>query len=88
MATVKNDNQHESFKLKDGESWKKTFKSAHTDDRPSWDGEKSKKMCIRFHILGNCFEDCDRKESHVPKDQIPTEKVTEMCKFIAKCRGE
>ena len=85
---VKNDSQHEAFKLKEGEIWKKKFKSAFVDNRPTWDGEKTKKMCTRFHILGNCFDNCDRKESHVPKDQIPAAKVAEMCAFIAKCRGE
>ncbi len=87
-ASVKNNDQHEAFKLRESEVWKKTFKTAHANDRPSWDGEKSKKMCIRYHILGNCFEDCDRRESHVPKANIPADKVAEMCAFIAKCRNE
>ena len=85
---VKNDSQHEAFKMKPGETWKKTFKKAQVDHRPSWNGVKSKQMCIKFHIEGSCFTTCDRVESHVPKDQIPAEKVTEMCSFIAKCRGE
>lgn len=87
-APVKNNSQHDSFKMKAGETWKKTFKSAHADSRPSWNGEKTKKMCIRWHIHGECFESCDRKESHVPKEDIPADKVVEMCTFIAKCRGE
>ncbi len=87
-VTVKNKSQHKSFKLKEGESWKKTFKTVkNTDDRPSWEGKKTKKMCIKYHILGNCFDNCDRLESHVPKDQIPAVKVTEMCAFITKCRN-
>jgi hypothetical protein len=83
---VKNTSQHESFKMKEGEGWKKTFKTAHVHDRPTWDGVNSTKMCIRWHVLGECFDNCDRSESHVPKDAIPAEKVTEMCTFIAKCR--
>lgn len=85
---VKNTNQHEAFKMREGETWKKTFKGVHVSSRPTWDGEKTSKMCIKWHIHGECFECCDRKESHVPKEEIPAAKVTEMCAFIAKCRGE
>ena len=88
LVVVKNTNQHELFAMKPGETWKKTFKSAHVNLRPTWDGVNSQKMCIKYHIEGSCFTTCDRIESHVPKDQIPAEKVAEMCKFIAKCRGE
>ena len=88
LTIIKNSNQHEAFKMRDNESWKKTFKSAHVSSRPTWDGEKSKKMCIRWHILGECFEQCDRKKSHVPGPDVPPGKVSEMCSFIAKCRDE
>ncbi len=88
QVIVKNPSQHEDFKMKLGESWKKNFKTSNVNDRPTWDGEKSTKMCLCWHVLGECFEGCDRKESHVPKDMIPTDKVTGMCAFIAKCRGE
>ena len=88
LVIVKNPDQHKSFKMREGESWRKNFKSANIDDRPTWTGEKTSKMCLRFHILGECFESCDRKESHVPKNQIPAERVADMCRFIAKCRGE
>jgi hypothetical protein len=30
----------------------------------------------------------DRKESHVPKEDIPPMKVKEMCAFMAKCPSE
>ncbi len=74
--------------MKEGETWRKVFKSAHVECRPTWNGDKLSKMCLRWHLLGTCFEACDRKESHVPKDQIPAERVAEMCAFIAKCRNE
>lgn len=88
LVPVKNTSQHEAFVMKPGETWRKNFKSAHVNLRPSWNGEKTQKMCIKYHIEGSCFTTCDRVESHVPKDQIPAEKVAEMCAFIAKCRGE
>lgn len=85
---MKNTSQHEAFVMKPGETWKKNFKSTHVNHRPSWNGKNTQKMCIKFHIEGSCFSTCDRVESHIPKDQIPAEKVAEMCAFIAKCRGE
>jgi hypothetical protein len=88
LVPVKNLDQHEAFKMREGESFRKNFKTAHKEDRPTWDGTKSSKMCIRYHILGQCFESCDRKESHLPKEQLPADKVEEMRAFIAKCRGE
>ena len=87
-VTVKNSNQHEAFKLRQGENWSKTFKNAHVSDRPGWNGTTTQKMCVRWHILGDCYEDCSRKESHVPQCAIPAEKVDEMKSFMAKCRGE
>jgi hypothetical protein len=88
LVPVKNTDQHEAFKMREGESWKKNFKTAHKESRPTWNGTKSTKMCIRYHILGKCFASCDGIESHVPKDNIPPEKVREMCAFIATCHGK
>jgi hypothetical protein len=45
-------------------------------------------MCIKWHIHGECYENCDRKGSHIPKDHIPPAKVKEMCAFMEKCRSE
>jgi hypothetical protein len=88
LVIVKNKHQHKSFKMNQNKSWKRFFKSAYIDSRPSWDGKKTKKMCIKWHIHGECFENCNRKESHVPKEDIPPAKVKEMCAFMAKCRSE
>jgi hypothetical protein len=85
---VKNESQHEAFKMQPGETWKKNFKKEQVKHRPSWNGVKLKQMCIKYHIEGSCHTACERIESHVPKDEIPADKVTEMCAFIAKCRGE
>jgi hypothetical protein len=78
LVVVKNEHQHELLKTKQSETWKKTFKSAYVDSRPSWDGEKN----------GECYDNCNRKESHVSKDDIPPANVKEVCAFIAKRRSE
>lgn len=86
--TVTNEAQHPDLKLRDGEDWKGKFQNAHASDRPSWDGTKSKKMCIRWHLKGNCYDNCSRKESHVPASEIPSAKLAEAKAFLAKCRSE
>ncbi len=89
LVIVKNKHQHKSFKMKQKESWKRNFKSAYIDSRSSWGGKKTKKMCIKWHIHGECFDNCNRKESHVPKEDIPPAvKVKEMCAFMVKCHSE
>jgi hypothetical protein len=85
---VKNEHQHEFIKMKQNKSWKRNFKSAYIDSRPCCDGKKTKKMCIKWHIHGECFDNCDRKENHVPKKDIPPAKVKEMCAFMVECRSE
>ena len=50
LVIVKNKHQHNSFKIKQNNSWKRNFKSAYVKSRPSWDGKKTKKMCIKWHI--------------------------------------
>jgi hypothetical protein len=49
LVVVKNVHQHESFKMKQNESWKRNFELAYLDSRPSWDGAKTKIMCIKWH---------------------------------------
>ena len=79
LAVLKNEDQHKAFKMKEGKYWKTVFKSAHVSSRPTWDGEKTTKMCIKWHIQGECFDTCDCKESMAAK-------IGEMCTFIVKCR--
>lgn len=83
---VKNSQQDDDFKPKADESWDATFKSKHPKDRPDWTDKI--KMCARWHIKGDCFENCLRAISHVPKDQIPAEKKAAMLSFMAKCRSD
>ncbi len=71
LVVLKNKHQHESFKMKQNKSRKRNLKLTYVDNRQSWDGEH--------------FNNCNRKESHVPKEDIPPAKVREMCAFMAKC---
>ncbi len=69
---VKNTSQVEEFKLLPGETWKDDWVSVLPQDRPNW-GPKEK-ICARFHIKGDCFDNCSRKSSHVTKENVPSDK--------------
>jgi hypothetical protein len=83
---VKNNSQVEEFKLLPGETWKDNFASILPHDRPNW-GPKEK-ICARFHIKGDCFDNCSRKSSHVTKENFPSDKRAAFSAFMAKCRDE
>ena len=73
--------------MKEEEDWKKDFVGEHTKLKPSWNGPSGKtKMCISWHMKGDCFRDCKHAASHVKADEIPNGKVLAMKKYIAKCR--
>lgn len=84
---VRNEQQVPSLKLKPGEDWN-DIKSKLPHERPTWDGEGGKRMCLRYHTKGYCFPDCKNKASHVPRSQVPAKKVTEMESFLARARNE
>mgnify|MGYP006177327177 FL=1 len=81
---VKNLAPDEDLAVKAGESWAETFSKQLPKERPSWDGKIN--MCARWHIKGDCFDDCSRKESHVGKDKIPADKKASFLTYMAKCR--
>jgi hypothetical protein len=81
---VKNPAPDEDLAVKAGESWAETFSKQLPKERPSWDGKIN--MCARWHIKGDCFDDCSRKESHVGKDKIPADKKASFLTYMAKCR--
>jgi len=80
-----NDAQHPELKMRDSEDWKRDFVGKHAKLKPSWDAGKTK-MCVRWHIKGDCFRDCEHSAIHVASDQIPSDKLAAMKKFLAKCR--
>jgi hypothetical protein len=63
-----------------GKSWKDTFGKQFPRDRPSWEGKV--KMCMRWHIKGNCYDNCARVTSHVTKDKIPANKKAGFLTFM------
>jgi hypothetical protein len=69
---VKNLAQDKDFALATGKSWKDTFGKQLPQDRPSWEGKV--KMCARWHIKGDCYDNCARVTSHITKDKIPADK--------------
>ncbi len=81
---VKNTSQPDEFKLLPGETWKDNFASILPHDRPNW-GPKEK-MCAWWMIKGDCFDNCSRKVSHVPNENIPNEKRVDFLTFMKKCR--
>ncbi len=81
---VNNSVQDKDFALATGKSWKDTFSKQFPQDRPSWEGKV--KMCARWHIKGNCYDNCARVTSHVTKDKIPPNKYAGFLTFMKKCR--
>jgi hypothetical protein len=45
-------------------------------------------MCARWHLKGDCYNNCLRVISHVTNDKIPDNKRAEMVGFLTKCRDE
>ena len=69
----------------DDEIWE-MFVSMHLNDRPSWIGCPG--MCTRWHIKGDCYKDCRKAASHVPRDKCPADKENEMRRYVKKVRNE
>ena len=84
---ITNDTQHPELKMKDNEDWKKDFVGKHAKLKPFWEGNSGKtKMCVRWHVKGDCFNDCEHSASHVKADKIPSNKLAVMKKYLTKCR--
>ena len=83
---VSNSAQDEEFKVRAGETWKDTFSKQFPLDRPFWDEASKVKICARWHIKGDCFDNCARKASHVTKDKMPKDKRALFLAFMKKCR--
>jgi hypothetical protein len=82
---VKNKTQDKDFVPKEGKTWKDTFNKQFLQDRPTWDGKV--KMCARWHIKGDCYDNCARVISHITKDKIPADKKAGFLTFMKKRHG-
>jgi hypothetical protein len=69
---VKNNSQPDKFKLAAGELWKETFEKILPHDCPAWVDKI--KMCARWHIKGDCYNNCSREISHITNNNIPNDK--------------
>ena len=67
-----------------GESWKDTFSKQFPHERPIWDGKI--KMCTRWHIKGDCYDNCTQVASHVTNNKIPAKKKESFLTVMLKCR--
>jgi hypothetical protein len=66
---VTNSAQDEDFAVADGKTWKETFSKQFLQDRPIWEGKI--KMCARWHIKGDCYNNCLHIASHITKTKSP-----------------
>jgi hypothetical protein len=55
-------------------------------DRPAW--SEKVKMCARWHIKGDCYDNCAQAVSHVFKDNILNDKRELFLTFMKGCRNE
>ena len=83
---VKNPMQPAELNLTAGKNWKEQFLGIPIQDQPAW--IEKVQMCARFHIKGDCFDNCTRKERHVTNDNILDDKRAAMKEFFAKCHAE
>ena len=82
---VINTDQIADFKLGANEQYSKIISGKGVKDRVKW-GEDGCMMCVRWHIGGRCVKHCKHAESHVPANQVPSEKKTSMAGFVRKMR--
>ena len=78
--------QDEEFKVRASETWKDTLSKQLPHDRPFWDEALKVKICTRWHIKGDCFNNCTHKASHITKEKMPLEKKALFLAFMKKCR--
>ena len=80
-----NNDQVPKFKMKEGETWEKTFQGKCIDKRVKLDGVI---MCPRFHTKGYCWkEGCKFSKTHIPANEVPSKTKTQYMQFMACCRA-
>jgi hypothetical protein len=80
-----NNNQVPEFKMKEGETWEKTFQGKCINKRVKLDGVI---MCPRFHTKGYCWkEGCKFSKTHIPANEVPSKTKTQYMQFMACCRA-
>jgi hypothetical protein len=82
---IKNDHVIAQFRMKEGEDWRWDLSGKNTKDRPKWNNNCY--MCARWFTKGNCFTDCNNKDSHVGRPDVPAKKKTEYLNFLNRVQG-
>ena len=62
VSMVRNENINEEWKLKENESWNQTFRHK-SKEAPMLSMDC--RACLKYHVKGFCFQDCNFKDSHV-----------------------
>jgi hypothetical protein len=83
---VKNAAPITEFLIKESKDWRQDFAGKCSTNRPKWDDTSF--MCVRRHIRGKCFVDCNNKVSHAGACAVPQAKRTEFKKYLDKVRRE
>ncbi len=60
---IKNNHMIAEFRMKEGEDWRQDLEGKNIKDRPKWNDNCY--MCVRWFTKGDCFTDCNSKDSHV-----------------------
>ncbi len=73
----------EAFKLRPGETWARMFAHKNIGGRVPWSpGPTNCKMCPRWFIMNQCFDDCFHASSHVKESKVPADKLTAFSAFM------
>ncbi len=71
--------------MKENEVWKGDLTGKNLKDRPKWNDKSW--MCVRWFTNGNCFKDCNNKDSHVCAQAVPADKKAAYIEFLDRIRG-
>lgn len=80
-----NNDQVPEFKMKEGETWEKTFQGKCIDKRAKLNDVI---MCPRFHTKGYCWkEGCKFSKTHIPSSEVPSDAKAQYLRFMECCRA-
>ena len=80
-----NNDQVPEFKMKEGETWEKTFQGKCIDKRVKLNDVI---MCPRYHTKGYCWkEGCKFSKTHIPASEVPSDTKAQYMQFMACCRA-
>jgi hypothetical protein len=83
-VVVMNNDRIKELVLKANENYAELIRGKGVNDRVKWDDDTM--MCVRYHINGRCVKHCRHSKSHVPANQVPNKKKTDMIDFLKKMR--